>query len=179
MPDSLLAGELCNPSVPTAHFSYPFIIKTLSGAQGVGVMLTESQNSASSLLATLQAAQISTLSQHFIAESKGEDIRAFVIGQNVVASMVRQGASGEFRANIHQGGMAQRIELSFAEQQLALKATQALGLEVAGVDLIRSRQGLKVLEVNASPGLEMIEKVSGVDIARQMITQLVQKNTWI
>lgn len=179
VPDSLLAGELCNPSVPTAHFSYPFIIKTLSGSQGVGVMLAESQNSASSLLATLQATKISTLSQHFIAESKGEDIRAFVIGQNVVASMVRQGASGEFRANIHQGGMAQRIELSFAEQQLALKATQALGLEVAGVDLIRSHQGLKILEVNASPGLEMIEKVSGVDIARQMITQLVQKNTWI
>lgn len=175
VPDSLLAGELCSASVPLQHFSHPFIIKTLSGSQGVGVMLAESPTSSASLLATLHGAKIQTLSQHFIAESKGEDIRAFVIGQKVVASMVRQGASGEFRANIHQGGNAQSIVLSREEQQLAVQASQALGLDVAGVDLIRSKQGLKVLEVNASPGLEMIEKVSGVDIAYQMITHLCKK----
>lgn len=172
VPDTAFAGELVATRASLNGFSYPFIIKTLNGSQGVGVMKVE-QSSAVSLLDTLKAAQIRTLQQQFIAESQGQDIRAFVVGDQVVAAMVRQGASGEFRANIHQGGSAEAIQLSAAEQQLAIQATKALGLDVAGVDLIRSHHGLLVLEVNASPGLEMIETVSGVDIAGKMVDHLL------
>ncbi|QLB21504.1 ribosomal protein S6 modification protein [Vespertiliibacter pulmonis] len=175
VPNTILAGELCETKESIRNFSCPFIIKTLSGSQGIGVMLSESQQSAVSLLDTLKSANIPILTQQFIKEAQGEDIRAFVIGNEVVASMVRQGTSGEFRANIHQGGTAKSIELSQEEKQLAVKAAKTLGLDVAGVDLIRSKQGLMVLEVNASPGLEMIEKVSGIDIARKMIHHLICK----
>ncbi|QIM63082.1 ribosomal protein S6 modification protein [Pasteurellaceae bacterium Orientalotternb1] len=169
VPNTAITGELFATSVSLNGFSHPIIIKTLSGSQGVGVMKLDQKSSSMSLLDTLKAAQIPTLQQQFISESQGQDIRAFVIGDQVVAAMVRQGASGEFRANIHQGGNATSIQLSAAEQQLAIQATKALGLDVAGVDLVRSKKGLLVLEVNASPGLEMIEKVSGVDIAGKMI----------
>lgn len=175
VPVTILTSELYDTKASIHDFSYPFIIKTLSGSQGVGVMLSESQQSAVSLLDTLKSAKIPVLTQQFIKEAQGEDIRAFVIGNEVVASMSRQGTSGEFRANIHQGGTAKPIELSPEEEQLAIKATKVLGLDVAGVDLIRSKQGLMVLEVNASPGLEMIEKVSGIDIAQKMIHHLICK----
>lgn len=169
VPNTAFTGELFATSASLNGFSHPIIIKTLSGSQGIGVMKSDQKSSSVSLLDTLKAAQISTIQQQFISESHGQDIRAFVIGDEVVAAMVRQGASGEFRANIHQGGHATSIQLSTAEQHIAIQATKALGLNVAGVDLIRSQSGLLVLEVNASPGLEMIEKVSGVDIAGKMI----------
>lgn len=175
VPDTVISGELYATANSLKPFSYPIIIKTLSGSQGVGVMLSENQSSAVSLLDTLKTAQVNTLTQQFVPEAKGQDIRAFVIGDKVVAAMQRQGEEGEFRANIHQGGCAVNITLSEPEQQLAIQATQALGLDVAGVDLIRSSKGLLVLEVNASPGLEMIEKVSGEPIAEQMIAYLVAK----
>lgn len=172
VPDSALAAELASSKALCQPFSYPIIIKTLSGSQGVGVMLSESQSSAVSLLDTLKSAQIGTLAQQFISEAAGQDIRAFVIGDDVVAAMARQGENGEFRANIHQGGSAKKIELTTEEKQLAVRATKALGLDVAGVDLIRSKHQTLVLEVNASAGLEMIEKVSGVDLAGKMIEYL-------
>lgn len=172
VPDTALAGELCSSKSLCQPFSPPIIIKTLSGSQGVGVMLCESQSSAVSLLDTLRTANIGTLAQQFIAEAQGQDIRAFVVGDNVIATMCRTGASGEFRANIHQGGTAEKITLTETEKQLAISATQALGLDIAGVDLIRSQTQTLVLEVNASPGLEMIEKVSGVDIAGEMVGYL-------
>ncbi|MDO4698136.1 MAG: RimK family alpha-L-glutamate ligase [Pasteurellaceae bacterium] len=177
VPNTVIAGELVNSLNRVSPFSYPIIIKTLSGSQGVGVMLSENQSNAISLLDTLNVAKINTLTQQFVLEAKGQDIRAFVIGNRVVATMQRQGTEGEFRANIHQGGSAKNIILTDAEQQLAVKATQALGLDVAGVDLIRSENGLLVLEVNASPGLEMIEKVSGEPIAEQMIDYLMLKRS--
>ncbi len=175
IPDTLIYGELYATAESVKNFELPMIMKTLSGSQGVGVMLVESQPSALSLLETLKNTKVPCLLQRFIAESKGQDIRAFVIGDRVVATMERTGASGEFRANIHRGGSAQAIQLSDAEQKIAVQAAKAIGLDVAGVDLIRSQQGIMVLEVNASPGLEMIEQVTKVDIAGMMIEYLLNK----
>lgn len=173
--DSQFAGALVSTRNSANSLPAPQVLKTLSGSQGVGVMLTENPSTTESLLATLQDADIPVLQQAYIREAAGQDIRAFVIGNKVVAAMCRQGKSGDFRANIHQGGSAEKIELTLEEQQLAVKAVQAIGLDVAGVDLIRSHQGLMVLEVNASPGLEMIEKVSGEPIAEKMIDFLIAK----
>lgn len=175
VPDSAIGGELVSSDGIVAQFHSAMVLKTLSGSQGVGVMLTESQQSAESVLDTLISNQIPTLAQSFILDAKGQDIRAFVIGDEVVAAMQRTGTDGDFRANIHQGGTAKSITLSLKEQSLAVKATKALGLDVAGVDLIQSPQGLMVLEVNASAGLEMIEKVSGVGIAEMMIAFLQER----
>ncbi|WP_026313144.1 ATP-grasp domain-containing protein [Actinobacillus capsulatus] len=173
VPASSLAGELCSLDGHLAQHSIPLITKTLSGSQGVGVMLAESKQNAQSVLAVLQQAKLAYLLQDFVAESKGQDIRAFVIGERVVAVMQRSGNEGEFRANLHLGGKVQRIVLTEEEQQLAVKAAKAIGLSVAGVDLIRSDSGLLVLEVNASPGLEGIEQASGIDIAGLMIDNLI------
>lgn len=173
VPASSLAGELCSMDGHLAQHQFPLIMKTLSGSQGVGVMLAESKQTAQSVLGVLQQAKLTYLLQDFVAESKGQDIRAFVIGDRVVAAMQRSSNEGEFRANIHLGGKAQLIALTEAEQQLAVKAANAIGLSVAGVDLIRSDSGLLVLEVNASPGLEGIEPASGIDIAGLMIEHLI------
>lgn len=175
IPYSAFAGELVSSDALHTKLAPPCVIKTLSGSQGTGVMLAESRSTAQSILATLNSAKITTLSQDFIQEAQGQDIRAFVIGNEVVASMQRQGKAGDFRANIHQGGLAEAIPLSSEEKALAIKATQTIGLDVAGVDLIRGKQGIMVLEVNASPGLEMIEQVSGVKIAEKMIDYLLCK----
>ncbi|OOH87404.1 ribosomal protein S6 modification protein [Pasteurellaceae bacterium 15-036681] len=175
IPTTTLAGNLYGVGESLTQFELPVVVKTLSGSQGVGVMLAEGKDSATSLLETLKAANVATLQQQFIAESKGQDIRAFVIGNKVVATMQRSGVDGEFRANIHRGGSATTLTLTDEEQTMAVKATQALGLDIAGVDLIRSDNGVMVIEVNASPGLEMIEKISQVDIATQMIQFLLQK----
>lgn len=175
VPPSVLGGELVSSSGVISQSQAPTVLKTLSGAQGVGVMLAESEKAAESILSTFNAHQIPTLAQTFIPEAKGQDIRAFVIGDKVVAAMQRQGKAGDFRANIHQGGSATKITLSDNEKAIAIQATQALGLDVAGVDLIQSPQGTMVLEVNASAGLEMIEKVSGVAIAEMMMAFLKEK----
>lgn len=175
VPDSLINGDLYDIPHSIAHFPLPMVIKTLSGSQGVGVMLAEKADNAQSMLSTLRMAKVGILQQQFVTESKGQDIRAFMIGGQVVASMQRQSTTGDFRANIHQGGTAQAITLTASEQKIAVDAAQAIGLDVAGVDLIRSEQGLLVLEVNASPGLEMIEQTSQKDIAGLMIEYLTSK----
>ncbi|OOR99174.1 ribosomal protein S6 modification protein [Haemophilus paracuniculus] len=175
VPNSSFSGELVSVSAVIEKQSFPTVLKTLSGSQGIGVMLAENSANAKAILETLKQANVATLTQQFMAEAKGQDIRAFVIGDQVVATMARQGARGEFRANIHRGGQGQKITLNQAEQQLAVRASQAIGLDVAGVDLIRTELGLMVLEVNASAGLEMIEKVSGEDLAGQMIDFLLAK----
>lgn len=175
IPITVFSGDLFNNRDSVDQFSFPAVIKTLSGSQGVGVMLAENRSSGVSMLDTLRAANIPTLLQQFIAESSGRDIRAFVIGDNVVAAMQRESSTGEFRANIHQGGQAKVLNLTKEDQDLAVQATKALGLDVAGVDLIETHSGLQVLEVNASPGLEMIESVSQIDIANLIIRHLLQK----
>ncbi|WP_386690918.1 MULTISPECIES: RimK family alpha-L-glutamate ligase [unclassified Lonepinella] len=175
VPQSILAGSEFSAKSSVAKMKTPTILKTLNGSQGIGVMLAEKPQSAVSILETLKEAKVVTLLQDFIREAKNTDIRCFVIGDKVVATMLRHGQNGEFRANFHRGGSAEKITLTIDEQQIAINATKALGLDVAGVDLIRSNQGLLVLEVNASAGLEMIEKTSGVNIALEMIVYLEQK----
>lgn len=174
-PSTVLAGELYGTMETLQQFPLPSVIKTLSGSQGCGVMLADNQNNAVSLLNTLHTAKVPTLLQAFISESQGQDIRVFVVGDEIVAAMQRRSAKGEFRANIHQGGSASPVELTAEERQLAIKATQVIGLDVAGVDLIRSQQGTMVLEVNAAPGLEMIERINQVDIASRMVERLLAK----
>jgi len=154
----------------------PHIIKLNEGSQGAGVILAEQLSASRSVIEALRGLYANFLVQEFIPEAKGADIRCFVVGDRVVASMKRQAAAGEFRSNLHRGGAATVVELSVEERDTALKSAKALGLAVAGVDLLRSRNGPMVLEVNSSPGLEGIESVTGIDIAGAMI-ELLQTRT--
>ena len=176
VPTSLLGGLETKANDAVRHIGTPIILKTLSGSQGIGVVLAEQPQSAVSILETLKQANVPTLAQEFIAEAQGADLRCFVVGERIVAAMQRIGQAGEFRANCHRGARAEKVILTEQEKHVALNATKVLGLDVAGVDLIRSANGPLVLEVNASPGLEMIEKTSGIDIALQMILYLEQKH---
>ena len=176
VPTSLLGGLETKANDAVRHIGTPIILKTLSGSQGIGVVLAEQPQSAVSMLETLKQANVPTLAQEFIAEAQGADLRCFVVGNRIVAAMQRIGQAGEFRANCHRGARAEKVILTEQEKHVALNATKVLGLDVAGVDLIRSANGPLVLEVNASPGLEMIEKTSGIDIALQMILHLEQKH---
>lgn len=153
----------------------PLIIKLLEGTQGIGVVLAETKKAAESVIAAFRQLHANILVQQFIAEAGGADVRAFVIGDRVVAAMLRQGPDGEFRSNLHRGGTASRTKLTPDERRTAVKAAKTLGLNVAGVDLIRSNRGPLVLEVNSSPGLEGIEKASGVNVSAAIIEHL-EKN---
>lgn len=175
VPNSALSGSEFQSAEAVKFVRSPTILKTLSGSQGIGVILAERERSAVSILETLSQSNVPVLLQDFIAEAEGADLRCFVIGDKVVAAMRRICQSGEFRANFHRGGSAEPVQLSEEEKHIAIKAARALGLDIAGVDLIRSAQGPLVLEVNASPGLEMIEKTSGIDIALQMIAYTEKK----
>ena len=176
VPTSLLGGLETKANDEVRHIGTPIILKTLSGSQGIGVVLAEQPQSAVSMLETLKQANVPTLAQEFIAEAQGADLRCFVVGNRIIAAMQRIGQAGEFRANCHRGARAEKVILTEQEKHVALNATKVLGLDVAGVDLIRSANGPLVLEVNASPGLEMIEKTSSIDIALQMILYLEQKH---
>jgi len=148
----------------------PVIIKLLEGTQGLGVVLAESAKAAQSVIEAFHNLKARILVQEFIAEAKGADVRAFVVNGEVVGAMRRQGKEGEFRSNLHRGGSGTLVKLSRAEKAAALLATKALGLGVAGVDMLQSQRGPLVLEVNSSPGLEGIEKATGLDIASRIIT---------
>lgn len=152
----------------------PLIIKLLEGTQGVGVVLAETPKAAESVVQTLFGLNANIIIQEYIKESKGADIRCFVIGDKVVAAMKRQAEAGEFRANIHRGGSAKAIKITKKEREIAIKAAKIMGLKMAGVDLLRSHRGPLVLEVNSSPGLEGIESATGVDIAT-LIIQYIEK----
>ncbi|HBO38297.1 MAG TPA: 30S ribosomal protein S6--L-glutamate ligase [Pasteurellaceae bacterium] len=175
IPNTVLPGTEYQANKAVKQVCSPTVLKTLSGSQGIGVILAERPQSTVSILETLKQADIPVLLQDFIEEAGGADLRCFVVGNRVVAAMRRVGQNGEFRANFHRGGKAEKIHLGEEEKSIAIKAAQALNLDVAGVDLIHSKQGLLVLEVNASPGLELIEKTSGIDIAVQMIAYLEKK----
>ena len=153
----------------------PVVIKLLEGTQGIGVVLAETHKSAKSVIEAFHGADIAILVQEFIKESEGRDIRALVIGRKVVATMERAGAKGDFRSNLHRGGTATQVELSPLERATAVKAARSMGLNVAGVDLLRSKRGPVVMEVNSSPGLEGIEKTSNIDVATAIIAFL-EKN---
>jgi len=149
--------------------NYPVIIKLISGTHGVGVLKAESRSQAVSLLETFNKTKQKVLVQEFIEEANGADYRLFVVDGEVVASMKRQAKAGEFRSNLHRGGFAEAIKPTAEEKEVALKAVKILGLKVAGVDMLRSKRGPMILEVNASPGLEGIEKTTNVDIASKII----------
>lgn len=153
----------------------PLIIKLLESTQGKGVVLAETNKAAESVINAFKSVQTNILVQEFIKEANGQDIRCLVIDGKVVASMQRQAAKGEFRANIHQGGKAGKIKITREERKLAVKAAKILNLTVAGVDIIRSNRGPLLLEVNSSPGLEGIENATGRDIAMAMIATIEKK----
>lgn len=156
----------------------PLIIKLLEGAQGKGVVLAETKKAAESVINAMKSLKANLLVQQFIKEADGKDLRCFVINGKVVATVQRQAAPGEFRANLHQGGTATVVKVGQKEKSLALKAVRTLGLRVAGVDMIRSSKGPLLLEVNSSPGLEGIEEATGKDIAGMMISAIENKLGW-
>jgi len=147
----------------------PVIIKLQEGTQGLGVILAETKKSAKSIIDTFYKMDTSILMQKFIEESNGEDIRIFVVGNKIVASMKRSSEAGEFRSNVHRGGSTEVVKLSPKEESIALSATKHIGLGVAGVDLIRSKKGPLLIEVNASPGLQGIEGATEVNVAKEII----------
>ena len=152
----------------------PVVVKLIQGTQGVGVMLAESVTSAESVLDTMWSLGHDVILQQYISESAGRDIRAFVIGDKVVAAMRRQAREGEFRSNIHRGGEGQPVELKDSYKRLAVQAAKAVGLTVAGVDMLESLSGPKILEVNSSPGFEGIEAATGLNVARLMIQHAIE-----
>lgn len=153
----------------------PVIIKLQEGTQGLGVILAETKKSAKSIIDTFYKMDTSILIQKYVEESNGEDIRIFVVGNKVIASMKRTSAVGEFRSNVHRGGYTETVEPTAKEKYIALSATKHLGLGVAGVDIIRSKKGPLLIEVNASPGLQGIEAATGINIAKEIIL-FVEKN---
>ncbi len=153
----------------------PVVIKLLEGTQGIGVVLGETHRSAKSVIDAFHGANVNILVQQFISEANGKDIRAFIVGRKIIATMERSGPEGEFRSNLHRGGTAQKVEMTAAEKTAALKAAKAMGLNVAGVDVLRSNSGPVVIEVNSSPGLEGIENATGKNVAKAII-EFLEKN---
>jgi ribosomal protein S6--L-glutamate ligase len=155
--------------------SAPLVVKLLEGTQGVGVVLADTDRSAKSVIEAFRGADVNILVQEFIKEAGGTDIRALVIGGKVIAAMKRTGAPGEFRSNLHRGGTAERAKVSPEERATAVRAAKSMGLNVCGVDLLRSNHGPVVMEVNSSPGLEGVEKATNIDIAGKII-EFIEKN---
>lgn len=153
----------------------PIVIKLLEGTQGVGVVLAETNKAAESVIEAFRGLEANILAQEFIKEAGGADIRCFVVGDKVVAAMKRQGKEGEFRSNIHRGGSATVVKITPEERSTAVRAARVMGLNVAGVDLLRSNHGPVVMEVNSSPGLEGIESATGKDVAGRII-EFIEKN---
>jgi ribosomal protein S6--L-glutamate ligase len=153
----------------------PVVIKLLEGTQGVGVVLAETRKAAESVIEAFRGLGANFVVQEFVKEADGADIRCFVVGDKVVASMMRKGKEGEFRSNLHRGGTASLVRISPAERVTAVRSAKVMGLNVAGVDLLRSKRGPLVMEVNASPGLEGIETATGKDVAG-MIIDFIEKN---
>ena len=149
--------------------SVPLVMKLLQGTQGQGIVLAETRKAAESVMSAFRQLEADILVQEFIKESSGTDIRALVVGDNVVAAMRRIAPEGEFRSNVHRGGRTEQITLNQEEEKIAVEAASELGLRIAGVDLMRSKRGPLVLEVNSSPGLEGIEASSGVDVAGNIV----------
>lgn len=163
-------GDLLHMLGPAPH-----VIKLNEGTQGNGVILAESQTASRSVIEAFRGLYANFLVQEFIAEAEGADLRCFVVGGKVVAAMRRAAKPGEFRSNLHRGGTASAVKLSPGERALAVRAAKVMGLGVAGVDMLRSKRGPLVLEVNSSPGLEGIEAASGVDVAAAVIEHIAGK----
>jgi ribosomal protein S6--L-glutamate ligase len=163
------------PDLITMAKGAPLVIKLLEGTQGIGVVLAETNQAAESVIQAFMGMKANIMVQEYIKEAKGADIRCLVIGDKVVASMKRQAAEGEFRSNLHRGGTASVIRITPEERSTAIRAAKAMGLGVAGVDLLRSNHGPVIMEVNSSPGLQGIETATGKDIAG-LIVEHLEKN---
>jgi len=150
----------------------PVVVKLLEGTQGIGVVLAESERAASSVIEAFHGLDQNILIQKFIKEAKGADIRALVVGRKVAAAMKRQAMDGEFRSNLHRGGTATKLRLAPEYRRTALAAARVLGLRMAGVDMLESKDGPMVVEVNSSPGLEGIQKATKLDVAAAVIEHL-------
>ncbi len=153
----------------------PLVVKLLEGTQGKGVVLAENRKAAEALIEAFRGLKANFLVQEFIKEARGADIRCFVIGDKVVAAMKRQAGEGEFRSNLHRGGTASLVRLTPEERSTAVRSARKMGLNVSGVDILRSHHGPVVMEVNSSPGLEGIESATGKDVAA-MIIEFIEKN---
>jgi len=153
----------------------PLVVKLLEGTQGIGVVLAESHNAAESIIEAFRGIKAQMLVQEFIKEAKGADLRCFVIGGKVVAAMLRQGGEGDFRSNIHRGGKARVVKLTPEERSTAVRSAKIMGLNVAGVDILRSNHGPVVMEVNSSPGLQGIETSTGKDVAAEIVSFIEKK----
>lgn len=147
----------------------PLVVKLLEGTQGIGVVLAETKKAAESVIEAFFSLKQNIMVQEYIKEANGQDIRCFIVGDQVVAAMARQAKAGEFRSNLHRGGSASSIQITDEEQETAIHAAKIMGLHVAGVDLLRSSRGPLVLEVNSSPGLEGIETATGLNVAEAVI----------
>lgn len=147
----------------------PLVVKLVEGTQGIGVVLAETRQAAESVIDAFRGLNAHILVQEYIKEAKGRDIRCLVVGDSVVAAIERQAKEGDFRSNLHRGGVARIADISPEEREIALRAARTLGLDVAGVDILRAERGPLVMEVNASPGLEGIENTTGIDVASRMI----------
>ncbi|MGI2260418.1 30S ribosomal protein S6--L-glutamate ligase [Shewanella sp. GXUN23E] len=150
----------------------PLVIKLLEGTQGIGVVLAETKKAAESVIEAFLGLKANIMVQEYIKESNGSDIRCFVVGDKVVAAMKRQGPEGDFRSNLHLGGTAEKIKITPEERKTAVAAVKAMGLGVAGVDILRSARGPLVLEVNSAPGIEGIEQATGVKVAEKIIEHI-------
>jgi ribosomal protein S6--L-glutamate ligase len=153
----------------------PLVVKMIEGTQGVGVVLAETRKAAESVIEAFRGLDANILVQEYIKEAKGADIRCFVVGRRVIAAMRRQGAPGEFRSNLHRGGTAEKVRITPEERSTAVRAARTMGLNVAGVDLLRSNHGPVVMEVNSSPGLEGIEGATDIDVAGKII-EFIERN---
>ncbi|WP_299257059.1 30S ribosomal protein S6--L-glutamate ligase [uncultured Kushneria sp.] len=150
----------------------PLVIKLLEGTQGIGVVLAETQQAAESVIQAFMGLNANIMVQEYIKEARGADLRCFVVGDKVVAAMKRQAAEGEFRSNLHRGGSASSIRITPEERSTAIRAAKAMGLQIAGVDLLRSNHGPVIMEVNSSPGLQGIETSTGKDVAGMIIEHI-------
>jgi ribosomal protein S6--L-glutamate ligase len=153
----------------------PMVIKLVEGTQGIGVVLAETEKAAESVIQAFRGLEANILVQEFIAEAKGSDLRCFVVGGKIVAAMKRTGPPGEFRSNLHRGGSAEKVKLSPEERVTAIRAAKTMGLNICGVDLLRSNHGPVVMEVNSSPGLEGIEGATGADVATRIMEWLERR----
>ncbi len=155
--------------------STPLVMKLLQGTQGQGIVLAETRKAAESVMSAFRQLDADIMVQEYIKESSGTDIRAFVVGNRVVAAMKRVAPKGEFRSNLHRGATVEKITLTSQENQIAIRAASILGLSIAGVDLMRSDRGPLILEVNSSPGLQGIETCTQIDVANQIIRFIERK----
>ena len=153
----------------------PLVVKLIEGTQGVGVILAETKKAAQAVIEAFRGLDANILVQEFIKEAGGSDVRCFVVGGKVVATMKRQAGPGEFRSNLHRGGTAEKVKITPEERSTAMRAARTMGLNISGVDLLRSNHGAVVMEVNSSPGLEGIEKATGIDVAAKII-EFIEKN---